>query len=98
MKHNCTFINTISLDTPSLPCDPPCHGTVGQGGERGVGPKLVPDPLPYAGFELEVRAPSRDMPAYRTQFLDDQELADIYAYLLSIKPSPAARDIPLLNF
>jgi len=75
-----------------------CHGTVGQGGDRGVGPKLVPDPLPYAGFELEVRTPSRDMPAYRTQFLDDRELADIYAYLLSVKPSPAAKDIPLLDF
>jgi mono/diheme cytochrome c family protein len=38
------------------------------------------------------------MPAYRTQFLSDQELADMYAYLKSVKPSPAVKDIPLLNF
>jgi hypothetical protein len=38
------------------------------------------------------------MPAYRKQFLSDQELTDIYAYIVSIKPSPEAKDIPLLNF
>ncbi len=38
------------------------------------------------------------MPAYRQPFLSDQELADMYAYLASIKPSPAAKDIPLLDF
>jgi hypothetical protein len=25
-------------------------------------------------------------------------LADIYAYLSAVKPSPTAKDIPLLNF
>jgi hypothetical protein len=30
--------------------------------------------------------------------VSDQELADMYAYLLSIKPSPAAKDLPLPNF
>lgn len=75
-----------------------CHGTVGQGGERGVGPKLAPNPVPYAEFEFELRTPTRDMPAYREPFLSDRDLADIYAYLLSVKPSPAAKDIPLLDF
>ena len=75
-----------------------CHGTVGQGGERNVGPKLAPDPIPWVGFELEMRTPSHDMPAYRKPFVSDQDLADMYAYLLSIKPGPAAKDIPLLNF
>ena len=75
-----------------------CHGTVGQGGDRNVGPKLAPDPIPYVGFEVEMRTPSRDMPAYRKSFVSDQDLADMYAYLLSIKPGPAVKDIPLLNF
>lgn len=75
-----------------------CHGTVGQGGERNVGPKLAPGVIPYDEFEFEMRTPRQDMPAYRKSFLSDQDLADIYAYLLSIKPSRAAEDIPLLNF
>jgi mono/diheme cytochrome c family protein len=75
-----------------------CHGTLGQGADRGAGPKLTPGLLPYPAFALQTRAPRQDMPPYRQQFLSDQELADIYAYLSSIKPSPEAKDIPLLNF
>jgi mono/diheme cytochrome c family protein len=75
-----------------------CHGTLGQGADRGTGPKLAPSPLPYPAFALQVRTPRLDMPAYRKEFVSDQELADIYAYLLMVKPSPAAKDIPLLNF
>jgi mono/diheme cytochrome c family protein len=75
-----------------------CHGTQGQGGERGAGPKLAPNPFPWAGFEFQVRTPRQDMPAYRKPHLSDQELADIYAYVRSIKPSPAASAIPLLKF
>jgi mono/diheme cytochrome c family protein len=47
---------------------------------------------------LQVRTPRLDMPAYRKDFVSDQELADIYAYLSAVKPSPTAKDIPLLNF
>ena len=75
-----------------------CHGTVGQGADRGAGPKLAPGLSPYPAFALQVRTPRLDMPPYRQQFLSDQDLADIYAYLLTIKPSAAAKDIPLLNF
>jgi ubiquinol-cytochrome c reductase cytochrome c subunit len=75
-----------------------CHGTVGQGAERGAGPKLAPHPFPWAGFELQVRTPRQNMPPYRKPQLSDQELADIYAYVRSIKPSPAASAIPLLKF
>ena len=74
-----------------------CHGTIGQGGERGTGPKLAPNPFPWAGFEFQVRTPRQDMPAYRKQHLSDQELADIYAYMRSIKASPSASAIPLLK-
>jgi mono/diheme cytochrome c family protein len=75
-----------------------CHGTVGQGGERGTGPKLAPNPFPWAGFEHQVRTPRQDMPPYRKAHLSDQELADIYAYVRSIRPSPDAKSIPLLKF
>jgi ubiquinol-cytochrome c reductase cytochrome c subunit len=75
-----------------------CHGTVGQGADRGTGPKIAPGMLPYAAFALQVRTPRLDMPPYRQQFLSDQELADIYAYLSLTKPSPAAKEIRLLDF
>jgi mono/diheme cytochrome c family protein len=75
-----------------------CHGTIGQGADRGTGPKLAPGMLPYPAFALQVRAPRQDMPAYRKEFVSDQELADMYAYLLTVKPSAAAKDIPLLKF
>ena len=75
-----------------------CHGTLGQGADRGTGPKIAPGMLPYAAFVLQVRTPRLDMPPYRQQFLSDQELADIYSYLSLTKPSPEAKDIPLLNF
>lgn len=74
-----------------------CHGSVGQGADRGAGPKLTPNPFPWAGFERQVRAPRQDMPAYRKQHLSDKELADIYAYVLSIKAPADAKSIPLLK-
>jgi mono/diheme cytochrome c family protein len=75
-----------------------CHGTVGQGGERGAGPKLTPNLFPWAGFQFQVRTPRQDMPAFRQEHLPDQALADIYAYLASIKPSREASALPLPRF
>ncbi len=74
-----------------------CHGTVGQGGERGAGPRIAPSPFPYEAFVMQTRRPRANMPRYPAEFLSDQELADIYAYVASIKPGPAAKDIPLLR-
>ena len=73
-----------------------CHGTLGQGGERGAGPKIAPNAWPYAAFAQQVRRPREGMPRYSAQFISDQEMADIYAYVASIKAGPAAKDIPLL--
>lgn len=73
-----------------------CHGTIGQNG--GVaGPKLAPNPFPWAAFAQQVRKPRAEMPPYTEKNLPDQDLADIYAYLVSIKAGPPAKDIPLLN-
>jgi len=75
-----------------------CHGTVGQGADRGTGPRLAPKPISYGTFVTQVRTPRQDMPAYRKAFVNDQEIADIYAYLVSIKPSPSVKEITLLDF
>jgi len=72
-----------------------CHGTVGQG--ASTGPKLAPGPIPYAAFQQQVRQPRQDMPRFGVEFLSDQDLADIYAYVQSIPPGAAATTIPLLN-
>ncbi|HKA42456.1 MAG TPA: cytochrome c [Burkholderiales bacterium] len=74
-----------------------CHGTVGQGGERGAGPRIYPNPFPYQAFLTQVRKPRQAMPPYTEVQMTDQDLADIYHYLFSTKPSPAAKDIPLLK-
>jgi ubiquinol-cytochrome c reductase cytochrome c subunit len=74
-----------------------CHGTIGQGG-GAAGPRIAPNPFPWAAFEVQVRKPRLDMPAYREAFVSAQELADMYAYLLSVKPAPTPKEIPLLNF
>jgi mono/diheme cytochrome c family protein len=74
-----------------------CHGTVGQGGERGAGPKIAPNPFPFQAFAFQVRRPRSSMPRYPVEHLTEQQLADIYAYIASIKPGPSAKDIPLLQ-
>src|SRR5262245_26798729 len=74
-----------------------CHGTHGQGGDRGAGPKIYPDPFPLAAFAYQLRKPRLDMPAYTEQWVSEQDVTDMYAYLLSLKRAPAAKDIPLLN-
>jgi mono/diheme cytochrome c family protein len=72
-----------------------CHGTVGQGGERGAGPKLSPFPLPYSAWAAQIRTPRQVMPPYTATWVSDQDIADMYAYILSVKPPPAAKDLPL---
>ena len=73
-----------------------CHGTVGQGGERGAGPRIAPNPWPYAAFVQQTRKPRQAMIPYSEKTLPEQELIDIYHYILSIKALPA-KDIPLLR-
>jgi len=71
-----------------------CHGFAGQG---GVGPRLGPRPLSWAAFSRYVRQPTDQMPPYTAKVLPDQDLADIYAYLVAIPAPPAAKSIPILN-
>ena len=74
-----------------------CHGTVGQGGDRGSGPRIAYDVWPWEAFSQQVRRPREGMPRYPKEHVSDQELADIYAYVASFKKGAKASDIPLLR-
>jgi ubiquinol-cytochrome c reductase cytochrome c subunit len=73
-----------------------CHGYIGQGA-GATGPKLAPEPLPYDAFVRQLRTPAQEMPPYESAILTDQQAADIYAYLMTIKKGPDPKSIPLLN-
>jgi mono/diheme cytochrome c family protein len=54
--------------------------------------------LSQAGFIGFVRnPPPSSMPRFQAKIVSDQDLADIYAYIKSIPPPKAAKDIPLLS-
>lgn len=74
-----------------------CHGTAGQGGDRGSGPRIAYDVWPYEAFAQQTRRPRASMPRYPKEFLSDQDMADIYAYVSSFKRGPKAGEIPLLK-
>ncbi|HZU06377.1 MAG TPA: cytochrome c [Chloroflexota bacterium] len=73
-----------------------CHGTVGQGA-AATGPRLAPNPIAFERFVRAVRDPVDVMPRYAPEWVSDQDLQDIYAYLQSIPAPPAVEEIPLLN-
>jgi mono/diheme cytochrome c family protein len=73
-----------------------CHGTEGQGSPV-TGKQLAPNPLPYEALSAFVRTTSREMPPFKESVLPEADLADIYAYLQSIKPGPDYKSIPQLN-
>jgi mono/diheme cytochrome c family protein len=74
-----------------------CHGSAGQGGDRGSGPRIAYDVWPWEGFAQQVRHPREQMPRYPKELVSDQDLADIYAYVASMKKGPKASEIPLLK-
>ena len=75
-----------------------CHGTVGQGGERGAGPKIYPNPFPWQAFLTQVRKPRQAMPPYTEKHVSDQEVADMYHYLFSTKPRRRRRTFRCSGF
>src|SRR5205085_8790562 len=74
-----------------------CHGSVGQGGDRGSGPRIAYDTWPFEAFAQQTRRPRESMPRYAKEFLPDAELADIHAYISSFKRGAKAADITLLK-
>ena len=73
-----------------------CHGTQGQGGPLS-GPRIGATMLPYEAFLQQLRTPQNQMPPYEPPILSDADAASIYAFLKSIPPSQAAKDIPILS-
>ena len=71
-----------------------CHGYEGQG---GGGARLAPKPIAFPLFSKYVRKPTQQMPPYTAKVVTEQELADIYAFLLTIPPPPDANSTPLLK-
>jgi mono/diheme cytochrome c family protein len=72
-----------------------CHGFSGQGGRDGA--RIGATSLTLQGVIRYVRRPTGAMPAFTDKVITDQELTDIYAYLKSLPPVKAAKDVPLLN-
>jgi len=72
-----------------------CHGTAGQGSRDGA--RVAQTALNLQGLMRYVRKPLGAMPAYTDKILSDQELTDIYAYLKSLPPAKAPKDIKLLD-
>jgi mono/diheme cytochrome c family protein len=71
-----------------------CHSNEGQGGVQG--PRIGPNPVPWARFSTYLRNPTGDMPPYTAAVLTNQDLADIYAFLAARTPPPDVKTIPLL--
>ena len=71
-----------------------CHANEGQGGTQG--PRIGPNPIPFARFSAYTRRPTGEMPPYTAVVLSDQDLADIYAFLEARPQPPAVNSIPLL--
>jgi mono/diheme cytochrome c family protein len=80
-----------------------CHGTTAVGSIIS-GPQLAPEVVPWAAFIRQLRTPYNSwrygnvgMPRFGKGVLTTAQAADLYAYLLSIKPGPTAAQVPLLR-
>ena len=73
-----------------------CHGHHAEG-TSAVGPRLAPNAKPLAAVIKYVRQPTGQMPPYTSTVVPDADLADIYAYLLSLPQPPKADTIPALK-
>ena len=72
-----------------------CHGREGQGAVTG--PRLNQNPITYARFVSYIRKPSGEMPPYTAKVVNDQQAADLFAFLQSLPKPPAVDSIPLLK-
>jgi mono/diheme cytochrome c family protein len=74
-----------------------CHGLEGQGATQTGAPRIGPPPIPVSAFAAYIRHPTGNMPPYTAKVVPDSDVADLYAFLQSIKTPVPAKDIPLLN-
>jgi mono/diheme cytochrome c family protein len=77
-----------------------CHGYAahGPGGDSLLGgPRIAPHPIAFAAFSKYLRQPKGQMPPYTPKVATDQDVADIYAWLLTIPDPPPVSSIPELK-
>jgi ubiquinol-cytochrome c reductase cytochrome c subunit len=77
-----------------------CHGFAahGPGGDSLLGgPRIAPHPIAFPAFSKYLRQPKGQMPPYTQKIASDQDVADIYAWLLTIPDPPAVSSIPELK-
>jgi ubiquinol-cytochrome c reductase cytochrome c subunit len=77
-----------------------CHGYAahGPGGDSLLGgPRIAPHPIAFPAFSKYLRQPKGQMPPYTTKVASDQDVVDIYAWLLTIADPPPVSSIPELN-
>lgn len=72
-----------------------CHGYEGQGSVAGV--RIAPTLYPYEAFARLVRHTNL-MPAYSPNVLSEEQLRQVYAFVLSIPEPPPLEEIPELDF
>jgi mono/diheme cytochrome c family protein len=70
-----------------------CHGREGQGSSVS-GPRLGPNPVQFAVFVRYVRQPAGEMPPYTEKVMSEQELADVYAFLQSLRHPQVTNSSP----
>lgn len=63
----------------------PCVGCHGENAEGSVGPKLAGFSEGWDTFESYVRNGKGEMPKFGTDIVSDQQLADVYAWVTSLK-------------
>ena len=63
----------------------PCVGCHGSNAEGNVGPKLAGFSEGWDVFQSTVRNGKEEMPKFGTDVVSDQQLADVYAWLISLK-------------
>ena len=77
-----------------------CHGYAahGPGGDSLLGgPRIAPHPIAFPAFSKYLRQPKGQMPPYTQKIASDQDVADIYAWLLTIPDPPPVSSIPLFK-
>ena len=77
-----------------------CHGYAahGPGGDSLLGgPRIAPHPIAFPAFSKYLRQPKGQMPPYTQRVASDQDVADIYAWLLTIPDPPTVSSIPELK-
>jgi len=71
-----------------------CHGAQGEGlagsGQNPGIPPIASTPLSFADFLRQVRKPKGTMPPFSSKQASDEDVADVYAFLQSLKPTNVA--------